>query len=129
GSRLPVTVAAPHRGAWIAHALGPRNPAVPAYIDIGQRYDGNGESEELRAFQTGGVLGSEFGPIRIPDPVDAVAAVRPPAGMTLSRFRARRKAYEKLLQASPNVREGSDYQRESLVRALDNADRLLKDRK
>jgi len=125
GYEPPVNVAAPHLGAWIAHALGPRNPAVPAYIDIGQRYDGNGESEELRAFQTGGVLGSEFGPFRIPDPVDAVAAVRPPAGMTLARFRARRKAYEKLLQASPNVREGSDYQRESLVRALDNADRLL----
>jgi len=125
GYEPPVNVAAPHLGAWIAHALGPRNPAVPAYIDIGQRYDGNGESEELRAFQTGGVLGSEFGPFRIPDPVDAVAAVRPPAGMTLARFRARRKAYEKLLQASPAVREGSDYQRESLVRALDNADRLL----
>ena len=47
---------------------GPRNPAVPAYIDIGQRYDGNGEAEELRSFQTGGVLGSEFGPFRDPRP-------------------------------------------------------------
>ncbi|WP_435010890.1 DUF1501 domain-containing protein [Tundrisphaera lichenicola] len=125
GYEPPVNVAAPHLGAWIAHALGPRNPAMPAYIDIGQRYDGNGESEELRAFQTGGVLGSEFGPFRIPDPVDAVASVRPPAGMTLARFRARRKTYEKLLMSSPKVREGSDYQRESLVRSLDNADRLL----
>src|SRR4051794_36624801 len=86
------SAAAPRGGAWIAPALAPRTRAAPAYIDIGQRYDGNGESEELRAFQTGGVLGSEFGPFRIPDPVDAVAAVRPPAGMTLARFRARRKA-------------------------------------
>ncbi len=125
GYEPPVNVAAPHLGAWIAQALGPRNPAVPGYIDIGQRYDGNGEAEELRSFQTGGVLGSEFGPFRIPDPTDAVAAVRPPAGMTLARFRARRKAYEKLLLAGPAAREASDYQRESLVRALDNADRLL----
>ena len=125
GYEPPVNVAAPHLGAWIAHALGPKNPAVPAYIDIGQRYDGNGESEELRSFQTGGVLGSEFGPFRIPDPTDAVASVRPPAGMTLSRFQNRYEGYKKLLQASPAARDGSDYQRESLVRSLENADRLL----
>ena len=125
GYEPPVNVAAPHLGAWIAHALGPKNPAVPAYIDIGQRYDGNGESEELRSFQTGGVLGTEFGPFRIPDPTDAVAAVRPPAGMTLSRFQDRYRGYKKLLDASPVAREGSDYQRESLLRSLENADRLL----
>jgi hypothetical protein len=125
GYEPPVNVAAPHLGAWIAHALGPRNPAVPAYIDVGQRYDGNGEAEELRSFQTGGVLGSEFGPFRLPDPTDAVAAVRPPAGMTLSRFQNRYRGYKKLLEASPDAREGSDYQRESLLRSLENADRLL----
>ncbi len=125
GYEPPVNVAAPHLGAWIGQALGPRNPAVPSYIDIGQRYDGNGEAEELRSFQTGGVLGSEFGPFRIPDPSDAVAAVRPPAGMTLSRFQNRYQGYKKLLAASPIGREGSDYQRESLLRSLENADRLL----
>jgi hypothetical protein len=125
GYEPPVNVAAPHLGAWIAHARGPKNPALPAYIDIGQRYDGNGEAEELRSFQTGGVLGSEFGPFRIPNPIDAVASVRPPAGMTVSRFQNRYKAYKKLLDASPVVREASDYQRDSLVRSLENADRLL----
>jgi hypothetical protein len=125
GYEPPVNVTAPHLGAWIAHALGPRNPAVPAYIDIGQRYEGNGEAEELKAFQTGGVLGTEFGPFRVPDPIDAVAAVRPPAGMTLERFRRRRQAYRALLEASPAVGRGTDYQRESLLRSLDNADRLL----
>src|SRR6266550_704123 len=54
GYEPPQTVAAPHIGAWVAHALGPVNPAVPAFIDIGQGYEGNGESEELKAFQTGG---------------------------------------------------------------------------
>src|SRR4051812_3900887 len=101
GYEPPVNVAAPHLGAWIAHALGPKNPAVPAYIDIGQRYEGNGEAEELKAFQTGGVLGTQFGPFRVPDPIDAVAAVRPPSGMTMKRFRARYKAYQALLAASP----------------------------
>lgn len=125
GYEPPVNVAAPHLGAWIAHALGPRNPAVPAYIDIGQRVEGNGEGEELRAFQTGGVLGSEFGPFRVADPADAASAVRPPAGMTISRFQNRYKAYQRLLAASPIGRAGSDYQQDSLLRALENADRLL----
>ncbi len=124
GYEPPQTVAAPHLGAWIAKALGPRDPAVPAYIDIGQRYE-NGEAEELKAFQTGGVLGSEFGPFRVPDPSDAVASVRPPAGMTLARFQNRQQAYRRLLAASPIGRYGSDYQQESLLRSLDNADRLL----
>src|SRR5207253_5027489 len=30
----PQTVAAPHLGAWVARVLGPRNPAIPAFIDI-----------------------------------------------------------------------------------------------
>ena len=36
----PQTVAAPHIGAWMARLLGPRNPAIPAFIDIGQRLEG-----------------------------------------------------------------------------------------
>src|SRR3954469_17588471 len=41
----PQTVAAPHLGAVIARTLGPRDPAVPAFINIGQRFD-LGEGEE-----------------------------------------------------------------------------------
>src|SRR5580704_18625981 len=82
----PQTVAAPHLGSWIARVLGPRNPAIPAFINIGQRLEGNGESEELKAFTTGGFLGSEFGPFNLPYPTDAVASVRPPRGMTAARF-------------------------------------------
>jgi hypothetical protein len=125
GYEPPVNVAAPHLCAWVAHALGAKNPAVPAYIDIGQRIDGNGESEELKAFQTGGVLGAEFGPFRVANPADAIATVRPPAGMTLSRFQNRARAYRRLVDASPVASQASDYQRESLLRSLENADRLL----
>ena len=125
GYEPPVTVAAPHLGAWIARARGANNPAIPAFIDINQPYEGNGEAEELKAFQTAGFLGSEFGPFRVPRPDQAVASVRPPAGMSVERFRKRQEAYHKLLLESPTVRGGSDYQRESLLRSIENTNRLL----
>jgi hypothetical protein len=45
--------------------------------------------------------------------------------MTPGRFEDRNKFYKKLLEASPVGQEGSVYQRESFVRAMDNAHRLL----
>jgi hypothetical protein len=45
--------------------------------------------------------------------------------MTEGRFRSRYKAYRKLVEASPIGRQGSDYHRESLLRSIENADRLL----
>src|SRR4029079_4630279 len=125
GYEPPQSVAAPHIGAWIAKLLGPKNPAVPAFIDIGQRYEGNGEAEELKAFQTGGGLGSQYGPFRIPDPTQAVQTVRPPAGMSIERFRRRYDAYLTLLEASALAKGESDLQRESLLRSLEDANRLL----
>ncbi len=119
----PQSVAAPHIGAVMARTLGPRNPAIPAFINIGQRFD-LGEGEELKAFTTAGFLGSEHGPFNIPFPQDATQAVRPPAGMTPGRFEDRNKFYKRLLEASP-IREGGTFQRESFVRAMDNAHRLL----
>ncbi len=120
----PQTVAAPHLGAIIARTLGPRDPAVPAFINIGQRFD-LGEGEELKAFTTAGFLGSEHGPFNIPFPHDAAAAVRPPAGMTSARFESRDKFYRRLRDASPVGKYGSEYQRESFLRSMDHAHRLL----
>ena len=120
----PQSVAAPHIGAFMAKALGPRDPAMPAFINIGQRFD-LGEGEELKAFTTAGFLGSEFGPFNIPFPHEAATAVRPPAGMTPGRFEDRNKFYKRLLEASPVGQYGSTFQRESFVRAMDNAHRLL----
>src|SRR6185369_17058096 len=82
----PQTVAAPHLGSWIARVLGPRNPAIPAFIDIGQLLEGVGEKDELKAFHTAGFFGTEFGPFLIPYPDQGVDAVRPPKGMTAVRF-------------------------------------------
>ncbi len=124
GYAPPLTVAAPHIGSWIARTLGPVNPAIPAFIDIGQRFD-LGEGEELKAFHTAGFLGSEFGPFLVPEPAEAMATVRPPRGMSPSRFQDREKFYRKLVAQSPIGQLGSDYQKDSLLRSIDNAHRLM----
>src|SRR3954463_13725314 len=45
----PQTVAAPHIGSWMAKVLGPRNPVMPAFVNVGQRLEGIGEVEEIKA--------------------------------------------------------------------------------
>ena len=124
GYAPPLTVAAPHIGAWMAKVLGPNNPDVPAFIDIGQRLD-VGEGEELKAFHQAGFLGSEYGPFMIPYPDEAMKSVQPPEGMSPSRFQNREKLYRKLMEESPIGEFGSNYHKESLVRSMDKAHRLL----
>jgi hypothetical protein len=121
----PQTVACPHFGSWIAKVRGPNNPAIPAFINIGQRLDGIGESEELKAFTTGGFFGTEFGPFNLPYPTDAVTSVRPPKGMTRERFETRQKKYQELLKQSPVSELAGDFHHQSMLRAIDNAHRLL----
>src|SRR5207344_773426 len=77
GYQPPQTVAAPHLGAVIARTLGPLNPAVPAFINIGQRFD-NDEVEGLKAFPSAGFLGSEYAAFNSPCPGQAANSVRPP---------------------------------------------------
>ncbi len=124
GYAPPQTVAAPHLGSVIARTLGPVNPAVPAFIDIGQRFD-LGEGEELKAFHTAGFLGSEHGPFLIANPEQALESVRPPPGMSPERLQNRDRFYRSLVAKSPVGMAGSDYQKESLLRALENGHRLL----
>jgi hypothetical protein len=124
----PQTVAAPHLGSWIARVRGPKNPAIPAFINIGQRLEGVGESEELKAFTTGGFFGSEYGPFNLPFPDDAADSVRPPKGMTSGRFEARQRRFKELLKQSPIGGMASDHHHESMLRSLDNAHRLLSSR-
>ncbi len=121
----PLTVAAPHIGAWMARVLGPKNPVVPPFINIGQRLEGVGEKEELKAFTTAGFFGSEFGPMNLPFPKDAVRSVQPPKGMEPGRFSNRYRHYRKLIEQSPHRELISDYQQESMLRSMDAAHRLL----
>jgi hypothetical protein len=89
----PQTVACPHIGAWMARVLGPLNPVIPPFINIGQRLEGVGEQEELKAFTTAGFFGSEYGPMNLPYPEEAAQSVRPPKGMEPGRFASRRKLF------------------------------------
>jgi len=121
----PQTVACPHIGAWMARVLGPKNPVIPPFINIGQRLEGVGEQEELKAFTTAGFLGSEYGPMNLPFPEEAAQSVRPPKGMSPGRFESRNRLFRKLLDQSPKTEFMSDYQQASMVRSMENAYRLL----
>lgn len=120
----PQTVDVPHIGAWIAHELGPLNPVIPPFISIGQRFD-VGESEELKAYHTAGFLGSDYGPFLIPDPSAGLESVRPPVGMSAGRFERRNQLYRELMEQSPGGEYGSDYQKESMIRAMEQSYALL----
>jgi uncharacterized protein (DUF1501 family) len=121
----PQPMAVPHLGAVIAKTLGPRNATVPAFVAIGQNLEIGAESASVKAFHTAGFLGTEYGPFLITNPADAASAVRPPAELGDARFKSRRQLYEELLRSEPVYQHGSDHQRESLVRSVDAAHRLL----
>ena len=121
----PITVAAPHLGAWMAKVLGPKNEVIPPFINIGQRLEGVGEKEELKAFTTAGFFGSEYGPMNLPYPEKAVQSVQPPKGMEPGRFSNRYKHFKKLLEKNPNRDKTSDFQHESMIRSMESAHRLL----
>jgi hypothetical protein len=122
----PQPMAMPHIGAVVSKTLGPKQPDMPAFIAIGQTVEGPGEIATLKAFHTAGFLGTEHGPFLIVDPQDAAAPVRPPKELGAARFRSRRDLLTRLLAEEPVAQYGSDYQRESLVRSLDAAERLLR---
>jgi hypothetical protein len=109
----------------MARVLGPRNPVMPAFVNIGQRLEGVGESEELKAFTTAGFFGSEFGPMNLPYPEQAALAVRPPEGMSAERYAERYAAMKRLAAASAHREFTCDFHHESMLRSIDNAHRLL----
>ena len=109
----------------MARVLDPRNPVMPAFINIGQRLEGLGENEEIKAFTQAGFFGTEFGPMNLPYPDQAAKAVRPPRDMKPSRFESRYKFFKRLAEKSPHREYTSDYQQASMLRSLENANRLL----
>jgi len=127
----PQSVAAPHIGAWMARILGPNNPAIPPFINIGQHLDGNGEADELKAFTTAGFLGREYGPLNLPCPDKAARAVCPRDEMTRDRFQSRHRALKKRAEQSPPTEYLSGYHQQSMLRSIDRVHRLLssKDRR
>ncbi len=125
GYAPPQTVAMPHLGSVIARTLGPRNPDVPAFIDIGQNLEIGAESAAVKAFHTAGFLGTEYGPFQIANPEDAGASVRPIPELGPARFEQRRKLYQALAAQTPVGQDGGGFQREALLRSIESAHRLL----
>jgi len=122
----PQPMAMPHLGAMISRTLGPKNPTMPAFIAIGQNMEIGAESAAVKAFHTAGFLGAEHGPFLIANPLDAAASVRPVAELGEGRFQTRRQLFERLVASEPAAAYAGDFQRESLLRSLDSADRLLR---
>lgn len=119
----PTSVPAPHLGAWMARTLGPRNPDVPAFIDIAEPLQA-GESEVVKAYLTSGFLGNEYNPFRVPFPATAAKDIK--AKMSDERLSQRIARYKEMVKSSPMADLASSYQEESLVKSMDNAYRLLK---
>jgi putative addiction module antidote len=61
--------------------------------------EGVGESEELKAFTTGGFFGSEFGPFNLPDPDEAARRCARPQGHGRRTLRQPLPLYRKLVDA------------------------------
>lgn len=95
----PLTVHAPTMGSVIARTLGPRAEGSPAFVDIGQRFDVGGEDFEVKAYHSPGFLGSQYGPIFVPEPSKAVSTVQPPPGMSEKRFNERWERYKAFVDA------------------------------
>jgi hypothetical protein len=125
GYKPPQTTAVPSLGAVIARTLGSRHPDLPAYVDIGQRFEESNLTAEIKEARSPGFLGSAYGPFAIPDPAQAVAVVRPPSGMSQRRFAERYRRYQELLRERAR-RQDKPGQREEFLEALDAAHRLLR---
>jgi len=122
GYAPPLTVNAPHIGSVISKSLGSINDQMPSFVHIGQRLNIDG-SPEVKAFLTPGFLGFEYAPLLVPFPSDAKKIIKPI--IDNSRFINRNKLYKDLLKNSPIGEFGSDYQKESLLRAFDNSHRII----
>ena len=119
----PQTVACPHIGAVIAKTLGPKNPDVPAFIDIAEPMRSGGEADVVKAFTTSGFLGTEYGPFLIPDPKRPADRVTP--RIDVGRFTNREKLYKSLVAASPVGELASSFQKDQLVASMEKAYRLM----
>lgn len=117
----PQPVNVPSIGGVLAKKRGSRAKGAPAYVDIGQRFDVGGEDFEVKAFHTAGFLGDDYGPFFVPQPTEAVSAVRPPAGMSRKRFRERMERFHRL----QSLRSGAPKAGEDYLKRLDAAYELM----
>ncbi|MCB0320287.1 MAG: DUF1501 domain-containing protein [Bdellovibrionales bacterium] len=120
----PQALLVPHIGSWVSQVLGPRNDYAPQFVEIGQSFDFGG-AEEVRAYFTGGFLGSEFGPLHIPDPLQAVKSLKAPERLGQEGLRKRFEIFQKLYGNTDELSGISDFHRNSIARSVESAERLL----
>ena len=66
----------------IARTLGPKNPDVPAFIDINESLAEAGrEASVIRSFLSAGFLGAEYGPFAVPRADEAAEQLRSSVGI------------------------------------------------
>jgi hypothetical protein len=123
GYAPPQTVNPPFIGAWISKVLGQRNADLPAYIDACRPEDTGNVFLALPSFNASGFLGSEHGPLLIPDASRGQEILR--SRIKLDRFENRYQKFRQIAEASPAAELTSSYQKESMVRAMENAYRLM----
>ena len=121
----PLSVAAPHIGAAIARTLGPNNPDVPAFIDVGETFaEAEREASVIRSFLSAGFLGAEYGPLLVPHAAQAARQFESVAGPR--RSERREQAFAAMIAASPAGELASSYHQQSMVRSFEQAYRLMK---
>lgn len=123
GYAPPQTVSPPFLGAWISHVRGPLNPDLPAYIELCRPEDTGNAFLSLPSFSSSGFLGAEHGPLVIPDAARAREVIR--SRVEGGRFENRYKRWKELVDASPAGELASSHQRESMLKSMDNAYRLM----
>lgn len=124
GYTTPSTVPAPYMGAWVSKLLGPLNPELPAFIEIGRSEKTTNVFLSLAAFKSSGFFGSEHGSLLIPDAARAGDIVK--SLLPVERFDNRYKKFRELMAASPITELGSSYQKESLERSVESAYKLMR---
>ncbi len=97
----------------------------PAFINIGQRLEVSANPKSSKPLPRPGSLAPSMGRSTCLFPTMRFAAVQPPKGMTAERFAKREKLWRETLKRSPLGEQASNYQQESMIRAIDNAHRLL----
>lgn len=87
GYEFPAFVQVPSFGSMVARTLGPKNPNVPAYIDIGR--DVTTADEEMvfiSQYMGPGFLGVKYAPFMIPNPTEGISTLNAVSDMNPERL-------------------------------------------
>lgn len=123
GYSPPLTVAAPHMGAWISYLLGERIKGIPAFVEIGQSFE-HVEADEIKDFLSAGCLGFNYAPLSIPDPSNAMNIFN--ANDSSNNFINRLNLYKKLNNEIKNTNQINKGFEDSISNAIDSAYNILK---